>query len=444
MFRQHIKPIAAIVLVASVIGILVNRLVENGLPTSPPPAAPRPVTILPTHTSAAFIGPIIGGSPASPPTRAPTLSPATSIPASIPPAAPLPVDTSRLDSSQMGIQVHYNFDVAGWDRTLHQIAAIRVGWIKMQAAWNWLQPDAPGQFDQNFRLFQLHVQEADKRGFKILLSIAKAPAWARNINRNEDGPPDDFSQLAGFISLLLEKIGPYIDAIEIWNEPNLKREWTGYRAMDGGAYMELFRVGYDAVRAYSPSITVITAGLAPTGNATNISVNDRTFLQQMYNAGLARYADVVIGIHPYSWGNSPDLLCCDNVVGQGWDDRPQFFFRQNIDDYRHIIAANGDSAQMWATEFGWATWQDYPSPAPDPWMSYNSPTDQMNYTLRAFQIGQAHADIGVMFLWNLSYANETIISQRSELAAYSLLYPAFDGSGTLRQRPLYGALANRL
>ena len=98
----------------------------------------------------------------------------------------------------MGIQAHYNFDTYGWSRVLHQIAPLRVGWIKLQANWRWLQPDRPGQFDQNFRLFQLHVQEADKRGFKVLLSIAKAPDWARNYNRNEDGPPDDLNELHWF------------------------------------------------------------------------------------------------------------------------------------------------------------------------------------------------------------------------------------------------------
>ena len=432
MIRRYAKAIALIILAASLVGIV--RLIASRFDEAAAPVIPsdRPTEI--PDRPVQFIGAIIGRDHTPPAASAaePTLAPAS------PPASPI-----GLDGARMGIQAHYNFDVAGWDRTLHQIAALRVSWIKMQAAWKWLQPDSPGQFDQNFRLFQLHVQEADKRGFKVLLSIAKAPHWTRNINRSEDGPPDDLNQLTAFTALLLEKVGPYIDAIEIWNEPNLRREWTGGLSFNGAGYMQLFRAVYNAVRAYSPSMTVITAGLAPTGSTANVSVDDRAFLQQMYQAGLAGYADAVIGIHPYSWGNPPDFLCCDNIAGQGWDDRPQFFFRQNIEDYRRIIAAHGDDARMWATEFGWATWQDYPSQAPDIWMSYNSPIDQMNYTLRAFQIGQARQDIEVMILWNLSYANETIIQQSSELAGYSLLYPSFDGNGSLRQRPLYGALANR-
>ena len=98
----------------------------------------------------------------------------------------LPIDQVQLDGSQTGIQAHYFFDVAGWDRTLRQIAPLRMGWIKLQAAWEWLQPNYAGQFGENFRLFQLHVQEAKKRGNKVMLSIAKAPDWARNVNRNED------------------------------------------------------------------------------------------------------------------------------------------------------------------------------------------------------------------------------------------------------------------
>ncbi len=356
---------------------------------------------------------------------------------------PVAIDQTRLDPAQMGIQLHYNYDVDTFEYRMQQIVPLRVGWVKIQASWEWLQPERAGQFEQNFRLFQLHVQKADKYGFQVLISVVKAPDWARHTNRGEDGPPDDLSQLSHFLRLLLEKVGPYVDAVEIWNEPNLRREWTGSRPISGASYMELFGVAYDTVRAYSPAITLVTAGLAPTGNHGGVSVDDRAFLRQMYHAGLARYNDVKIGVHPYSWGNPPDFLCCDNVEGQGWDDQPQFFFRQTINDYASVIRSFGDGAQMWVTEFGWATWEDFPSTAPDPWMAYNSAQDQMEYTLRAFQIGQSRADVGLMVLWNLSFAVERAVYERSELAAYSLLYPFFDGSGNQRRRPLYRALERR-
>ncbi len=448
--------------------ITVPTVVPNQLPTlvatsTLPPtveasATPvpdlQPTDIPPTFENiegGEFIGAVIGEGYTLPPTSTPrpTLAPTNTPTFVAPTQAPdavttaIPVDTVGLNRAEMGVQLYYNFGVSDWDRTLQQVSELRVDWIKLQAAWNWLQPDNPQQFDQNFRLFQLHVQEAKKRGFKVMLSVVKAPDWARNVDRSEDGPPDDYNQFYDFLRFLLDRVGPSVDAIEVWNEPNLRREWAGSQPFNGASYMEMFRGAYDVIRAYSSDMIIITAGLAPTGNTPNISVNDRDYLQQMYNAGLAQYQDVVIGIHPYSWGNPPDFVCCNNVDNQGWDDRPQFFFQNNIQDYRNILAANGHNVQMWSTEFGWATWQDYPNQPPDVWMTYNSPTDQMNYTLRAFEIAQESSDIGLMILWNLNFANDVIIDQRSELAGYSLLYPYFDGSDGERRRPLYGALANR-
>ena len=410
-----------------------------------PTAAPDRVRA--TAPSQQNFGPIIGPAYTQPPTSTqrptamPTASPLVTQPGTATTA--LPVDQIWLDSNQMGIQLHYNYDVDTWEYRMQQIMPLRLGWVKVQAAWEWLQPERIDQFERNFRLFQLHVQKADKYGFKVMLSVVKAPDWARHSNRSEDGPPDDLNQLASFLRLLLEKLGPWVDAIEVWNEPNLRREWSGSQPISGASYMRLFDIAYKAIRAYSPSISVITAGLAPTGNHGGVSVDDREFLRQMYQAGLARYSDVKIGVHPYSWGNPPDFVCCDNVAGQGWDDRPQFFFRQTIDDYANIIRAHGHNAPMWVTEFGYATWEGYPSAAPDPWMAYNTAQDQMNYSMRAFQIGQSRADIGLMILWNLSYATEHTVRAGSELAAYSILYPFFDGSGNQHKRPLYHALERR-
>ena len=418
-----------------------------------PTSTPAPPSATAEGDDGTFIGAVIGEGYTLPPSNTPRPS-RTPIPSEtpFPSETPIPPDTPvvtpienmpGLDPNNIGIQVDYNVDIAGWDHVLAQAGQLRVGWIKLQANWKFLQPDFPGQFDQTFGLFQLHVQEADKRGFKVLLSIAKAPDWARNIDRNEDGPPDDPQQLINFITLLLEKVGPNIDAIEVWNEPNLKREWTGGYPFSGEGYMQLFRPAYDAVRVRYPDMTIVTAGLAPTGSLPNVSVNDRVFLQQMYDAGLAQYQDISIGIHPYSWGNPPDTLCCNAVPNRGWDDDPSFFFANNIADYREIVRRNNHDVAMWTTEFGWATWDGLPTEPPQAWMIYNTPQQQADYTLRAFEIGQESPDLGPMLLWNLNFANPTMVEQRNEIAGYSLLLPGFDTGSSLQERPLYWALVNR-
>jgi polysaccharide biosynthesis protein PslG len=389
------------------------------------------------------VGPVIGPGYTVPPTTTPRLTP-TSVGTEIPPTGttiPIPVAPGGIDGNVFGVQLYYNMDVPSWEQVMGQAAQLRLGWVKLQANWSFLQPDRAGQFDQNFALFQQHVQRAEKQGFRVILSIAKAPGWARNVDRNYDGPPDDLSAFARFLNELLDYVGPHIDAIEIWNEPNLEREWTGALPHNGAAYMDLFRVGYDTIRARYPDMVIISAGLAPVG-AVPGAVDDRQFLQQMYNAGLANYRDVKIGAHPFSWGNAPDATCCAQPP-RGWDDDPRFFFADTLNAYASIIAQNGHSAPMWVTEFGWATWDGFPGEMPEPWMAFNNPQNQAEYTLRAMQIGQERADVEMMVLWNLNFGTAFAIEDRQEQAAYSLLYPDFAQPGGLLTRPLYWAIAQR-
>jgi hypothetical protein len=202
--------------------------------------------------------------------------------------------------------------------------------------------------------------------------------------------------------------------------------------------MQLFGPAYGAVRGYSSTMPVITAALAPTGDSA-YSVDDRTYLQQMFDAGLRNFTDVQVGVHPYSWGNSPDARCCNAIDGQGWDDDPHFFFSNNIEDYRKIMIQNGFSnVKLWATEFGWATWDWLPGTYPDgeDWMSYNDVWKQANYTMRALEIAQSTDHMGPMILWNLNFANRLTVDTRQEIAAYSILMP----DAVPQERPLYWLL----
>jgi serine/threonine protein kinase len=346
---------------------------------------------------------------------------------------------ASLDGSVMGIQLDPNIDVSAWRTMLSHVDKMGIDWIKVQVSWRDLEPDYIGQYDAGFQHLVAYLQEAKDRDYRVLLSIAKAPNWARTFDQSEAGPPDDPQSLARFIGRLLERVGAInVDAIEVWNEPNLQREWTGALPFNGGGYMQLFAPVYAAIRDYSEDIVIITAGLAPTDTSA-VSVNDREFLSQMYAAGLGNYTDIMIGAHPYGWSNPPDVRCCDQATGTGWDSVPQFHFINNIDDLRAIMYDNGhEGLSVWVTEFGWATWEGLPGTPPEPWMALNTLEEQMLYTLRAFQIGQAREDIGPMFLWNLNYANATTVANGNEIIGYSLLI-----GDANTPRPLYDALSIR-
>jgi hypothetical protein len=325
----------------------------------------------------------------------------------------------------MGVQVDPHVTNEAWFYIMDRVTQLGVRWIKIQFNWNFYQPGSATEWSENMRRIELYLFEANRRGINVMLSIAKAPAWARS-NQTEDGPPDDPQVLANFLTFLFSG-GPQefnlmeqVDAIEVWNEPNLAREWRG-QAMDGATYMRYFAAAYQAIRAANPTMPIVTAGLAPTGDSTE-SRDDRSYLLEMYAAGLGSYRDVYVGAHPFSWGNAPDAVCCDAVEGQGWDDNPRFFFTNTLNDYRNIMNQNGhNDVQMWLTEFGWATWERFSSPVSQEWMTYNDVWEQGNYAVRAFEIGQQRGDIAVMVLWNLNFANETVVNASSEIAGYAIM-----------------------
>lgn len=403
----------------------------------PTPAVATSVQAGSSPTPTVSSGPIIDASYTLPPTNTPPPT-ATNTPVSTPIATLLPAYPT-LDGNRMGVQLDYNLPLDAYYIFLQHAKALNVGWVKLQADWAFLQYEGENAYGSNFQFFVDYVQRTKNEGFRVMLSVAKAPVWARSARSPDSGPPDNPQLYANFITQLIQHIKPEnIAAIEIWNEPNLIREWRGVLPFNGAGYMQLFRPAYDAIKAIAPQIQILTGGLAPTGN-TEGSVDDRTYLQQMYDNGLAQYTDVSIGIHPYSWGNPPDFVCCDAIADRGWDDDPHFFFANNLSDYRAIMDRNGHRVPMWVTEFGWATWENYPGKPPDEWMKYNTSAEQVQYTVRAFEIGQSMELMGPMMLWNLNFGTAGLIGRRVELAAYSLMYDV-DGL-SLTRRPLFDVLA---
>jgi polysaccharide biosynthesis protein PslG len=419
--------------------------------TPPAPESDTPTNV--PSTPIMTYGPVIGPgyqSPTpdvAPPTETPEALPTQTSPPARPTDSPGPSNTPgptptpvpALDADQMGIQLYTNMGFDSWMQVIGLAQQTGVRWAKVQVNWAFLQPEGPNQFNDSMLLFERQIEALNRAGFNVMLSIAKAPDWARS-TIEEDGPPNDPQALADFIQFMLNdtKIGGVTDAIEVWNEPNLIREWRGALPFNGAGYMQLFRPSYDVIRQYSPGMTIITAGLAPTSNIGNVAIDDRVFLQQMYDAGLGAYNDVVIGAHPYGWGNPPDFRCCDNIAGQAWDDDPHFFFLENLEATYTIMRQNGDDGvQIWVTEFGWATWEGLPSDPPEEWVNYNTANEQADYGIRAFEIGQDLPYVGPMILWNLNFANSFLVENSNEVAGYSIINPVIFPS----ERPLYWALS---
>ena len=382
-----------------------NVAATTAVPATVPPVATQAITatLVPLVPSLAATQAVTG-----PATGAPTATPV------------LPT----LIRGLMGIQAYGNVADTQWGVLMDRSQFMGFGWIKFQLSWKELET-SKGQFSQQFDVIKKNIYDSGKRGFKILVSVAKAPDWARpqNTQGKSDGPPSNPQDLSDFmLNLLTDKNianGEPVKAVEIWNEPNTVTEWTG-APLNGAAYMKLFLPVYHALHTALPNLMILSAGMAPTGDSAG-SVSDRTWLKQLFAAGLPTGdASFAIAAHPYGWANAPDARCCASP-SKGWDNDPSFFFLDTLNDYRAIMTSSGDQqGKIWVTEFGWASFAGLKSgshvdgkaavPPGDSslaWMNILTEDQQAAYIVRAYQLAQSGdlaGYVGPMFLWNLNFS----------------------------------------
>jgi LysM repeat protein len=349
----------------------------------------------------------------------PTPQPTTAA-ASTPEALPTFDNQATSIGFAYGVQVH--LPNQNMPTVVQSATALGVTWVKQQIEWSFYEPTAG---NVNWAPIDEMVDALDGAGVNILLGVTAAPAWARDSSQ-EKGPPTDYSTYANFVGQLAQRYKGRVDAYEIWNEPNLRREWNTSTGISAASYVELLRLAYTAIKLSDPRVVVVTGGLAPTGFNDGVNaIDDRVYLRQMYAAGVAEWSDA-IGAHPNGWANPPDSTCCRNnrPAVPGWDEHPSFFFKETLSDYRAIMVESGDSGTyIWATEFGWGSNDGLNvEPAPDfAFVAYTSLDEQASYITRGYQLGREWGYVGPMFLWNLNFCQ--VVGVTGEQCLWSLLDP---------------------
>lgn len=383
-------------------------------------AAYLPLTVAGAATAAAAVATLA---------PLPTLSP--TIAATATPAYPL-YGGPPLAREELGIQLHLHRE--DHDVLFAYLNDLPLGWVKIQVSWKLYEP-RPGEWD-DYRLDELDrfIRRAREEGLQVLLGVAKAPEWSRPTTEM-DGPPGDYALFTRFMEQLARRYQGQVAAYELWNEPNLQREWNG-EALSAARTVALIRAGAAGVAAGDPLALVISAAPATTGVDDGIvAIDDRRFLREMLAAGLGEIVDG-IGVHPYGWANPPDAsAAAPDPVAASHNNHPSFFFGDTLRDYRALLTeARYAGLPLWVTEFGWGTYErmDATPPAGAEFMNDVNEWEQATYTLRAFALAQETGAVGPLFLWNLNFA-PTFGNGFTE-SAYSILRP--DGS----RRPLYLAL----
>lgn len=332
----------------------------------------------------------------------------------------------------LGVQIHLM--ERDQDEILAHLAALGVGWVKVQVSWKLYEPEPSQLHTERFAELDAFVNRANAQGLQVLLGVSKAPEWSRPTTEM-DGPPADFALYERFMYTLAARYRGRVAAYELWNEPNLQREWNGF-PLGGALFGELLQAGAAGARAADPDAVLIAGAPAVTGiNDRVTAVDDRFFLQEMLQAGVAGLVDA-LGVHPYGYGNPPDSTAVHpSPLTHSHNNHPSFFFADTLADYGRLLAEQGVDLPFWMTEFGWGSFENVAAapPAEASFMADVNEWQQAEYTLRAFEMGQAGDVTGPMILWNLNFG--PLLGTDFSESGYSLLRP--DGT----KRPLYFSLA---
>ena len=369
----------------------------------------------------------------SPAERSATEESTRPAPSATPTEAPTPTRTPSptgetpshtFDSPEYGVQafMFWKPDIA--QRDLRLIKEMGFGWVKQGFAWRDIEPFEGAEPDW-WKPDQV-VDQVEAAGLKLLVRLDRQPFWSQEEEYPplENAPPADLQDFGRFCGAMAERYRGRIAAYQVWNEPNLSREWGG-DAPDPVAYTELLRVCYEAIKAADPAAIVISAGLAPTGTTPPIAMPDTQYLQEMYDAGAADYFDV-LGANAPGYAAPPEMSPAEAAEEYGH----RFFTFRRVEDLREIMVANGDAEkQMAILEMGWTTDQVHPEYS---WFAVDEET-QADYLVRAYQYAREQWQpwIGLM---TTIYIADYDWTPENEQWWWSIVLP--DGT----PRPAYHAL----
>jgi len=411
---------------ASPAGVVVNYVTptptpQGLVPPTPTPLPPAtqdtPVVVDPPTAEQPTDTPVSADNPNPPPAQeTPEAPEPTSTPTPIP--AP-PAAGSAQASFAYGIQVDPSADPG---EIISHLRALGIEWVKFQISWKETEPQQGirnwGEWDRLMRTYH-------DAGFKVLLSVVKAPDWARpaNTDLSQEGPPADPTTYAMFVGEMAKRYKGGVQAIEVWNEQNLAREGGG-APMPPDQYVALLSEAYNAIKTADPSIVVVSGAPTPAGDVPSAAIDDISYLNSMYAAGLKNVSDA-IGVHPSGY-NCPASADWQTITDPAASFRGPFdnrhhswCFRGTMEGYRNVMVANGDTnKRLWPTEFGWAV-----SGTPQTGYEYaadNTREEQAQWITEAYQQAKNWGWVGPMFLWNLNYA---VTRPGSEQAAFSIVIP---------------------
>ncbi|MCL5026010.1 MAG: beta-galactosidase, partial [Chloroflexi bacterium] len=348
---------------------------------------------------------------------------------------PSPPVLGPTPSAEVVITPENGIQIFGWgspdmERDMRLARDAGFTWVKQMFQWNYIEGKAKGKYEWNEPDRILAAARAN--GLKVLARVDYSPRWARpaGADPNGNGPPTNYQDFADFMFALASRYrsdSAYgtINAYQIWNEPNLDREW-GMRPPNAEEYVSLLKVAYQAVKSADPKALVISAGMSPTTTDAPNARPDTAFVEAMYKAGGQKYFDM-LGVHAPGFKASPEMspdeVAQDPQYNHGERGAGRVYDFRHVEDLRAIMEKYGDADKRIAVlEYGWTS--DDRSDSAYKWHAVTE-QEKADYIVGAIRYARGHWRpwIGLM---SLIYIASPQWTPQNEQYYWSITFP--DGS----------------
>jgi hypothetical protein len=261
------------------------------------------------------------------------------------PGAPLPTESNHLVPIQAPIPSSY-FGMHIRDTVISSETASLTPWPSVPVP-EWRLWDAkvtwpeiePNKGEWRFGTLDKSVEIAQEHNAEVMLTLGFTPAWASARPQEAAGykpgwaaEPTDLENWRIFVRTIASRYKGRIHIYEIWNEPNLtKQYWTGSMEQ----MIALVREAHQIIKSVDPSAILVSP------SAT--SDYGLPWLSEFLSKGGGKYVDV-IGYHFYVFPADPEAMV------------------PLIEKVKRLMLSNGvDRKPLWNTESGWSDPKPFPS-----------------------------------------------------------------------------------
>ncbi len=190
-----------------------------------------------------------------------------------------------------------------------------------------------GPITWNFDMLDRYVQIATEKRIELLMPLGLSPTWAsarpmEPSAYNQPGwaaEPQNIGSWRDYVEQVARRYKGKIKYYEIWNEPNLRRFFSG----DVRAVVALACNAFEVIKRVDPEAKVVS----PSATYKDDGIR---WLYAYLNAGGDKCTDIV-GFHFYTWAHDP----------------PEELARLSS-EVRKVMNSHGiGSMPLWNTESGW-------------------------------------------------------------------------------------------